>query len=218
MENQKNNKGVIALLIVIIVILSALCILFATGMINFKSNNIDNNDINENTNNISNNEDNNGSNQNINDNNNAEHNDEENIKKQNVTINKDELTKFGKSDYNFIKVVYNSEYSFKLDVDGRININFENYLSNISNAKDLLLFSPPSPHSILYILTTDGNVYKYETSSYGTKNYNATKIEQYSNIVQIINYETRKENAGGCDYVILVDEAGKYYELDSFCI
>ena len=37
MENQKSSKGVIALLIVIIVILSIFCILFATGTISFKS-------------------------------------------------------------------------------------------------------------------------------------------------------------------------------------
>lgn len=44
MEKDKNNyKGVIALLIAIIVILSTLCILFATGIISFKSNDIDNN-------------------------------------------------------------------------------------------------------------------------------------------------------------------------------
>ena len=48
MENQKNNKGVNSLLIVIIVILSVLCILFATGTICFKSNDVDNNDINKN--------------------------------------------------------------------------------------------------------------------------------------------------------------------------
>ena len=50
MENQKNNKGVIALLIVIIVILSALCILFATGTISFNSNKETDNVINENVN------------------------------------------------------------------------------------------------------------------------------------------------------------------------
>ena len=53
MENQKNNKGVVAVLIVIIVLLSALCILFATGTINFKSNDIiedGNNQQNENVN------------------------------------------------------------------------------------------------------------------------------------------------------------------------
>ena len=50
MEKQTNNKGIIALLIVIIVILSGLCILFATGTISFNSNKVNNNDndINEN--------------------------------------------------------------------------------------------------------------------------------------------------------------------------
>ena len=205
MDNQKNNKGVIVLLIVIIVMLSALCILLATGTISFKSDNIDNNETNQNIN------------VEMEDEENDEENDEGKIDISNASIYKNEITKFGKSDYNIIKEVYNTEYSFKLDVDGRININFENYLSNISNAKDLLLFSSTAPHSILYILTTDGNVYKYETSSYGTKNYNATKIEQYNNIVQMINYKTRKSNAGGCDYIILVDENGNHFELDSVC-
>ena len=41
MEKQKNNRGVIALLIVIIGILSALCILLATETISFKSNDVD---------------------------------------------------------------------------------------------------------------------------------------------------------------------------------
>ena len=50
MENQKNNKGEIALLIVIIVILSALCILFATGTISLKPNDVDNNELNQDTN------------------------------------------------------------------------------------------------------------------------------------------------------------------------
>jgi hypothetical protein len=49
-ENQKNNKGVIALLIVIIIILSALCVLFATGTISFNSNKVNDNDSNENIN------------------------------------------------------------------------------------------------------------------------------------------------------------------------
>ena len=37
MEKEKSNKGVIALLIVIIFILAVLCVLFATNTINFKS-------------------------------------------------------------------------------------------------------------------------------------------------------------------------------------
>lgn len=50
MENQKNNKGVIALLIVIILILLVLCILFATGTITFKSNDVENSGTNQNIN------------------------------------------------------------------------------------------------------------------------------------------------------------------------
>lgn len=43
MDNQKNYKGIITILIIIIVILSAFCILFATGTISFKNNDCDNN-------------------------------------------------------------------------------------------------------------------------------------------------------------------------------
>lgn len=45
MENQKSNKGIISVLVIVIFILLVLCFLFATGTINFKSNdvNVDNN-------------------------------------------------------------------------------------------------------------------------------------------------------------------------------
>lgn len=48
MENQNNNKVVIALLVIIISILTVLCILFATGTISFKSNDVEVNDSNQN--------------------------------------------------------------------------------------------------------------------------------------------------------------------------
>ena len=55
MNNQKNSKIIIILLNTIIVILSILCILFATETIVLKSNNTDNNEINQNI--INNNQD-----------------------------------------------------------------------------------------------------------------------------------------------------------------
>ena len=67
---KKNNKGVIVLLIVIIVMLVALCVLFATGTINFKTN--DNS-----VDNINNQENTNGNNNVINDTNDANSNIEE---------------------------------------------------------------------------------------------------------------------------------------------
>ena len=48
MENQKSYKGIITLLIVIIIMLSGLCVLFATGIISFKSINVDANKSNNN--------------------------------------------------------------------------------------------------------------------------------------------------------------------------
>lgn len=50
MENQKNDKTVIVLLIIIIAILSALCVLFATGTISFKSNDTEVNNPNQSAN------------------------------------------------------------------------------------------------------------------------------------------------------------------------
>lgn len=51
MENKKNNKELIILLIVIIIILLVLCILFACGTINFKSNDIEIDQANQHINN-----------------------------------------------------------------------------------------------------------------------------------------------------------------------
>lgn len=202
-KQNNNNKGVIALLVVIIVILSALCFLLATGTISFKSNNIDANKPNDNVTD------------------NVEKDNNSNIVKEetncntndNFTINADELSKFGKADYNIIKNVYTGDLSFMLEVNGKIMISFENYISNISNAKDVMLLD-----STLYILTKDGDIYQYETSKYQSKDYNATKIDTYSNITQMIYYMTRKAHAGGCDNIILVDKNGTYFRIDSRCV
>ena len=45
MEQEKNNKGVIALLVVLVVILAVLCVLFATGTISFKNSTANNNQV-----------------------------------------------------------------------------------------------------------------------------------------------------------------------------
>ena len=42
MEQGKNKNGIIALLVVLVIILAVLCVLFATGTISFKNNEIDN--------------------------------------------------------------------------------------------------------------------------------------------------------------------------------
>ena len=69
MEQEKNNKGVIAILVAIIVILAALCTLFVTGTISLKSNNSNNNTSENNEINDTDNDTNNDENQQVNNNN-----------------------------------------------------------------------------------------------------------------------------------------------------
>lgn len=133
-----------------------------------------------------------------------------------LKINIDKLYKIKKSDYNFIKREYIDDKSFNLTTEGKVNISFNNYISNISNAKDIMLYRS-HVMSNLYILTEDGNLYKYDTSN-TSNNYSATKVDEYSNIVKIINYHTNKANAGGCSYLVAIDNNDNYYNVESSCV
>ena len=136
----------------------------------------------------------------------------------NDEISKQELSKFGESDFNIIKLQSNGSHSFALDVNGKVFVDFDNSIDNVIEASDIVLFSANSDESVLYILNTLGELYKYDILNIENGDFSATKVSEYSNISKIITYGTRKSNAGGCDFIILVDSDGKYYELDSFCV
>ena len=138
--------------------------------------------------------------------------------KENCNIDYDELAKIATGDYNFMSKESYSNNSAIVLSNGKVLVNFDYYIENIINAKDLVLFSVPSDDTILYILTINGDIYKYNLDDANSKNFNASKIDEHKNIKQILRYETRKGNAGGCDYVILIDNNGKYYSLDSYCV
>lgn len=133
------------------------------------------------------------------------------------SIDFDELSKISKSDYNFVNGAYNNNHSINVLSSGRVIVDFENNISNISNAKDLILFSGPG-EEMVYILTMDGYIYKYELSNADNNNYEATKVNEHSNIKHMLRYKTRKAHAGGCDFVVLIDNNDKYYSLDSYCV
>ena len=194
---EKNKNILIGILIIIIVALLILITLVVTGTINLKTTP----KVNEECSQINKEE-----NQNSN----------EEGKTSGDAINYDKLMNFGKSDHNIIEMEATTEYSVNLETDGRININFINYISNITNAKSIKLFNSPLNY-MLYILTKDGYIYKYDLSNYESGDYNAIKVDKYSNINKMIIYKTRKNNAGGCDYIILFDNNDEYYELDSSC-
>lgn len=137
-----------------------------------------------------------------------------NIETYDDTINYSELAKIGKADYNFVEGASSYNHSLNIASNGKIFVDFDSYISNVNNAKDTIIFSGPSTEEIAYILTNSGDVYKYE---FGEK-FTATKLDKYSNIKKMVKYLTRKGNSGGCDYIILIDNKGKYYELDSYCV
>lgn len=142
----------------------------------------------------------------------------------NLVFDYKELLKLGKGDYNFIKYVKFGNYEAYLGADGKIRITNstnteENYISNIKNAKEMYVHGELGPNlEVLYILTSDGNIYNYKISNYKSGDYNATKDEKYSNIIQMIDYHTIKKNAGGCSHLIAVDNKGKLYKLHSLCV
>lgn len=200
-EETKNKIIAILIGIIILLILILICVISIK-----KFNNKDTNPNNEITNN----------NNNTNENNNESNNDT--TTENNKNIIKD-LSAYGEPNYNISTEEKNTDYTFKIQQDNSIIINNQNKISNIKNAKSIKLFNPPAPYSILYILTEDGNIYSYETSSYEENNYEATKINTYNNIKQIITYEKRStEGKGGCNYIIIKDNQDNYYELDSYCI
>ena len=200
MKNEKKSNGTLAgILIGLLIALIIGGCLFATRTISFKTSTTTDNEQ-------------------TNDNQSTTLSENSNNLDESLSINVNELTKISKSDYNFLKQEGTSDISFNLSVDGKINISFENEITNISNAKDIILFVTPSEDSNLYILTEDGDIYKYNTTSYKSKDYNATKVNEYSNIKRMITYNTRKAHAGGCDYIVLIDNNNKYYKLDSSCV
>ena len=152
MENQKNNKGVIALLIVIIVILSALCILFATGTISFNSNKANDDEVNENINDT--NDDNNVQTSNIK---------VEDIKEIfEVAYNYYELPTVycGKSDYTIVNIYGKDRYA---------STEFTNYDAMLNSLKKYMsveVISGKTPWAATtkeYYLEQDGKLYCEET-------------------------------------------------------
>lgn len=137
-------------------------------------------------------------------------------------IDYSELSKFGEANYNYIKDVSNGDYLAYINSNGKVSIVFDidtrKEISNVSDVKDIVLFSPPSPNSTLYILTLNGDIYEYDMANIKEGKYEAKRVSEYSNIREIVVYKTRKGNVGGCDYLVAIDKNNKYYKIDSFCV
>lgn len=191
MENQKSYNLIITLLVVVVVMLLTSIILLSTGVIGFKS----------------------SCNQS-----NGQTSSDSSAYVSDFKVDVNKLAElYGTSDYNILKRGnFDINTPIVLLTDGRIMINFEDYISNISNAKDILVFAPPGPSYILYILTEDGDIYSYSSEEYENGNYVAVKDERFSNIKNIITYTVGKANAGGSTYFVAIDSNDEYYKINSF--
>ena len=178
MENQKNNKGVITLLVVIIVILSVLCILFATGTISFNTNKVNDNNTNENVT---------DKDQNNQEENNNEKIDESNfIRETRITL-VEEPACTGNS----------SPLIANIESDGNISIaqNKDVEKIEVGNAKYLYSVGIIVCDNIrLYYITEDKGLYVVDHPSAGKPNQKGTKVSS-SKIIEFLGVEGRDDGS-----------------------
>ena len=193
MENQKNNKGVIVFLTILVIVLTVLCVLFATGTIDL-SNKVKTNDTSNNSN-------------------------------QETTIkyfyNVKDLKVKALPEYQvFADISKNTNVVEKVDfglekdcaafLDLSGNVTVQKYSKsandkgisgklNVTGVIDVVQFNIPAMEAdqLLYLLTDNGNVYYYRIGDIEKNSFNATKVENVSNVKKIFISNYSKANAGG---------------------
>lgn len=207
MENQKNSKGLVVLLAVLVVILGALCVLFATGTISLNNKTTTNDDLNTGNNTV------------------IENNNTSDNTKQEATIKyfydvKDlkvkalpEYQVFAdiSTNTNVVEKVdfgFEKDYAAVLDLSG--NVTVQKYSKsendkgitgklNVTGVIDVVQFNIPSMEAdqLLYLLTDDGNVYYYRIGDIEKNSFNATKVESVSDVKKIFISNYSKANSSG---------------------
>ena len=46
----------------------------------------------------------------------------------------------------------------------------------------------------------------------------ATKVDSLKNVTKLVEYTTARKNAGGCNYIVAIDQANNYTKLEEFCV
>ncbi len=130
-----------------------------------------------------------------------------------LKVEESKLTEIKDGDYKATKVESTHMNSYALLLNGKVVIDFEREITNVSNAVDIVLLN-----EYLYILTEDGNVYKYFTGITKEAILDATKVDTVKDVKKIVKYTVRKQAAGGCDYVVAIDANNNYTSLEDFCV
>ncbi len=130
----------------------------------------------------------------------------------NNSIDQNKLKRIKDSDYNIVDSLYTNDIYISLLSNGKVVFDLDREITNVDGATSIEVLDKN-----LYILTNKGEVYKYYLGVTREATMKAEKLD-YSNIKQMINYSTRKTNAGGCDYIVLVDKDDNYKSIVEFCI
>lgn len=217
MDNQKNNKGLIALVIVLFltVLVMGGYILNDKVLIDKKNpnNEITDNSGKENT-----------SNKNNEINNNCIDSNEIDLSKLKEFKNTD--GSLGQYDtLNFENWDREFSYTIGISLDGYAIINNNksgwNWQKlNISDVDSIVSFSEdPSALGYCYILTKNNEVYYYDLTKAASKNYDVVKVDNATDIVKLIKISYCPMENAGCAYTLVaIKKDGSYIEIASFSI
>ena len=138
---------------------------------------------------------------------------EETTTTKEVVLDAKKLAEIKDADYKAIKVESTHMNSYALTVDGKVVIDFDREITNVTDPTDIVLFGDN-----LYILTKAGDVYKYFTGVTKKATLDATKVDTVKDVKKLVDYTVRKKNAGGCNYVVAIDKDDKYTQIEEFCV
>lgn len=114
-------------------------------------------------------------------------------------------------------------YYASLDLNGKVTIvkhgdeNSTNGVLNVENVIDILLFERPvfDSEQYLYLLTDSGDVYSYKFGESDNNNYNATKVDNVSNVKKMFISRYNKQNAGGSWALFVINGNNESIMIDA---
>ena len=134
--------------------------------------------------------------------------------KADYTLDVSKLESIKKGDYNTLKIIGDEYNVITLSTEGKVLFDYEREITNVNNAIDIVR----APDNFLYILTKDGDIYKYYIGVTNNDGMEATKVDEYKDIKRLVEYSSSRRNAGGCNYIIAIDKDNNYKVLNEFCV
>ena len=218
MKSEKRKQFIVGLLVGIIIMILLVSVLVVTDVIRF-TNKIDNENqiqesANSNLNNVTNQDDSVQNNES----------EQENSIEGKFQLDIDKLSKYKNYDgtYGYFKTIYmelNNEPGYKalLTIDGNVKVCYIDNCQTIynhSNVIDIVQLDYSEGNIDLFILSNDGQVYKYSLANYNNNNFEVTKLENINQVEKIIEYNYCPKSNAGCSWgLIAITEHGEYIEI-----